>query len=731
MSEIKQGNTTAAQMSEIRNILAKVRLDGRTRLTEQEGKMVLACAGVGITQEELATSEDEALALCKKIGYPVVLKIASPDILHKTEAGGVKVGLSDAEAVRRAYAEILASAKKYDSKARIDGVLVQEMVTGGVETILGVANRPPFGPVVAFGLGGVFVELMKDVTFRIAPVDEAGATAMLGEIKGAAMLDGYRGGPAVNKAELAKIVARLSRLAVDLNEEIEELDINPLVLTEKRIVALDALITLKSEGTKTRVYPAPKNDIRAVLEPRSIAVIGASTDPTKTGHVLLKNILVNGFPGKVYAINPTAKEILGVKAYPNILAVPDDIDMVFFLLPGKWVPTLFEDCKKKGVKAAVIISAGFAEVGDEGRKVQQDLQEVIRESGVRCLGPNSIGFINMSHKLMGSFILFENWLDGPISLAAQSGIFAGAVADELMSKSVQRIGIGQSVIFGNKIDLDESDFVEWAWKNPKSKVIAIHMESMNNPRRFLSLANKVKKDKPIIVLKPGRTAAGAIASASHTGSMAADETLVDHSLRQYGVTRAYDLEEFVEFMKAFSFQPFPKGKRVGIVTFSGANGVMSSDELAEHGFDLAEFSETSKERMKKFLPEWQPAKNPLDLWASLGAGNRLTHEEGILSVLADENVDAVLVVLLALANADFDGIREIYERARKEFPDKPVYTVILGGPIKGRWIKEIDGLNMPVFDTTRIAVKALAAARQYVVQRDEVQPDPILPVSGG
>ena len=732
MSEIEQRNTRikSTRMSEIRQILAMVRKDGRTRLTEQEAKKVLACAGVGITREELATTADKAVALSKKMGYPVVLKVASPDILHKTEAGGVKVGLSSAAAVRRAYGEILESARKHDRKARIDGVLVQEMVSGGIETILGVSNRPPFGPVVAFGLGGVFVELMKDVTFRLAPVDEAGAAGMLSEIKGAAMLGGYRGGPAVDKAGLAKTVANLSRLAVELNDEIEELDINPLVLTKKRIVALDALITLKPESSKRRPRRTPVNDIRAVLEPRSIAVIGASTDPTKTGHVLLKNIVVNGFPGKVYAINPTAKEILGVKAYPNILAVPDDIDMVFFLLPGKWVPTLFEDCKKKGVKAAVIISAGFAEVGEEGRKVQEALQEVIRESGVRCLGPNSIGFINMSHKLMGSFILFENWSDGPISLAAQSGIFAGAVADELMSKTVQRIGIGQSVIFGNKIDLDESDFVEWAWKNPNSKVIAIHMEAMNDPRRFLSLANKVKRDKPIIVLKPGRTAAGATASASHTGSLAADETLVDSSLRQYGVTRAYDLEEFVEFMKAFSYQPFPRGKRVGIVTFSGANGVLASDELAEHGFEMAEFSPASRARMKKFLPEWQPAKNPLDLWASLGAGNRLTHEEGILSVLSDKNVDAVLVVLLALANADFDGMREIYARARKEFPDKPVYTVILGGPIKGRWIKEIDGLSMPVFDTTRIAVKALAAARHYVQHKDDVQPDPILPAAG-
>jgi len=180
-------------MSNIKQILESVRKDGRIRLTEFESKQILSSAGISVTREEVATSEDEAVASAEKMGYPLVLKVASPDILHKTDAGGVKIGLADAEGVRQGYREIMASTKKRHPNAQIHGVLVQEMIEGGVETIVGVANRPPFGPVVAFGLGGVFVELLKDVTLRLAPIDETGATDMLEEIKGAKMLEGYRG----------------------------------------------------------------------------------------------------------------------------------------------------------------------------------------------------------------------------------------------------------------------------------------------------------------------------------------------------------------------------------------------------------------------------------------------------------------------------------------------------------------------------------------------------------
>ncbi|MBI4455903.1 MAG: acetate--CoA ligase family protein [Acidobacteria bacterium] len=729
------------ERSEVAGIFKNVRRQGRTALTELEAKQVLAAAGLNITREGLAASEEEALAAAERIGFPVVLKVASPDILHKSDAGGVQIGLTSRDDVRKAYCQIRKAVSQRQPNAHIQGVLVQEMVHGGIETIVGVTNREPFGPVVAFGLGGIFVELFKDIVFRIAPVDEMSAREMLGQIQGARMLEGYRGLAGADKDALARVIVRLSELAIEFHDHIEELDVNPLVALGDRTVALDALIVLKKNNLAPMALPTTAvkrqdpgsvevagkraNDIRAVLEPRSVAVVGASANPEKSGHVLLKNIIANGFPGAIYPINPKVDQILGYKAYPTILDVPGEIDLVFFLLPGGFIPKLYADCKKKRVKATVIVSAGFSEVGEEGAKAQRELEELICQTGVRCVGPNTIGFVNMDAKLVASFAFFKNWQDGPIALAAQSGIFAGAVADQLMDRKVQRIGIGTSLAFGNKIDLDESDFIEWASNNAKTRVIALHLEGIRRPRRFFSLANNIKRDKPIIVLKPGRTQAGARAAASHTGSLALNDVLVDQAFQQYGIIRAYDLEEFLEFMKAFSYLSLPKGNRVGVVTFSGANGVMASDELTEHGFELAQLAPPTADRIKKFLPPWQPVTNPLDLWAALGAGNRLVHEEGLHAALDDQNVDAVLLILLGLANADFDGMRAIFLRARERHADKPLYTVILGGPVKQKWLQEVDGLNMPVFETTRIAVKALAAMRRYALVREQKPADPL------
>lgn len=709
-------------------VIALARSEGRRKLTERESKQVLSAVGIEVTREELAIDEDSAADIAESIGYPVVLKISSPDILHKSDAGGVKVGLDDAAGVRCAYRTIMTTVTTKHPDAHIDGILVCEMVSGGVETIVGVTNTPPFGPTVAFGLGGVFVEVLKDITFRIAPIDEAEARRMLDDIGASAMLDGVRGQEATDRNALARTLERVSEFGTKYHKDIEELDINPLVATGDRVVALDGLITLKADDSVSVTSPdigaVAGNQIDAVLEPRSLAVIGASTNPTKSGHTILKNVIENGYEGDVYPINPNADEILGLKAYPSILDVPGEVDLVFFLLPGHFVPTLFKDCYKKGVKAACIISGGFREVGEAGAKAQQELVKLVERTGIRCLGPNTIGLMNMKEKLSASFVFFDNWEDGPISLGGQSGVFAGAVADEIMDRKVQRIGIGRSLAFGNKVDLDECDFVEWAWQDDQTEVIAMYLESINNPRRFLSIANKAKCDKPVIVLKPGRTQQGSRASASHTGSLAMDDDVLDSALRQYGIIRAYTLEDFVEYMKAFSYAPLPKGDRVGVVTFSGANGVLCSDELGEADFGLAQLTDSTKERCKAFLPDWQPAANPLDLWAALGSGNRVAHEEGILSILNDDNVDAVIVILLALDMANFEGIREIFVRAKKEQPDKPVYTVFLGGKVKQQWLREIDGLNIPHFDTTHVAVKALQAARLYALKRDYLQPDP-------
>lgn len=467
--------------------------------------------------------------------------------------------------------------------------------------------------------------------------------------------------------------------------------------------------------------------MKSLLEPESIAIIGASATEGKSGYILMKNLIDNGFRGRVYPINPGTTEILGYKAFPTVLDVQDKIDLAFLLLPGQFVKEMLVQCAQKKINSAVIVSAGFGEVGEEGLKIQRDLEDLIRKTGVRCIGPNTIGLVNMQANLVASFVPFLNWMDGPVAIGAQSGIFAGALADELMEMKTQRFGICKSLSFGNMIDLDETDFLEYAWNDSASKIIALYLERIKRPRAFISLANKVKKDKPIIVLKSGRTDYGAKAALSHTGSLAIKDNLVDISFRQYGVIRTYTIEEFLSTVKAFAYQPLTQGDRVGIITFSGASGVMASDEIYQMNLKLAEFMPETQNRIKDIMPEWQPVHNPADLWVALGIGrNKRVYEESIHAVLEDQNVDVLLCILLGLPNSDISDMRDVFENAIRLYPGKPIFIVIIGGKIKERWITELEGLNIPIYSETSLAIKAIKAMHQYNTIKDIQLPDPSL-----
>lgn len=465
----------------------------------------------------------------------------------------------------------------------------------------------------------------------------------------------------------------------------------------------------------------------SLFEPRSIAVIGATATEGKSGYFLLDNLIRNGYEGKVYPINPNMTEVLGSKAYPTILDVSDEIDLAFVSIPGQFVKETLIQCSQKGVKSVVIVSAGFGEVGGEGVKEQKDLEDVIRRTGIRCLGPNTVGLVNVQKNLFGSFVPFENWLNGPVAIGAQSGIFAGALAHELMHMKTQRIGICKSLSLGNMMDVDETDFLEYAWKDSACKVIAFYLERIKRPRPFLALANKVKKEKPIIVLKSGRTDYGAKAALSHTGSLAIKDHLVDISFRQYGIIRTYTLQEFLCTLRAFAYQPLPRGNRVGVITYSGANGVMASDEIYEAGLKLAEFKEETLRRIKNIMPEWQPVRNPADLWVALGVGrNKKVYEESMNAVLEDENVDVVLCLLLGLPNSDASEIRDVFSNAMRVHPRKPVFVGIIGGTVKERWINELEGLKVPIYPDTSLAAKAIKAMHVYYTVRDHETLSPLM-----
>ncbi len=449
-------------------------------------------------------------------------------------------------------------------------------------------------------------------------------------------------------------------------------------------------------------------DIRPLVVPRSIAVIGASTNASKSGGVLFSNLLRGNFNGALYPINPNAAEVMGKKAYPSLAAVPEKVDLVFIVLPRNHVETAVNQCIEAGARSACIITAGFSEASDSGRADETRLREMARRSGLLLAGPNTIGMVNAECGMMGSFVNFPHWEKGPVSLFTQTGIFTGALMLQVMSSETQRLPASKSIDVGNKVDVDEMDFLDFAAQDPGTKVIGLYIESIAKPREFLEKAREIRKTKPIVILKPGRTSEGAKASASHTGSLASDDALIDAGLRQYGIVRAEDENDFVNALRTLAMLPKPKGKRVGIATTSGALGVISTDLIIDSGLELATFAPETLQAVKPILPDWLPAANPFDFWIGIDVkGPREAHEVGLSAVFADPNVDIVLCTLLAPGNADFPEFGELMRRLRKEY-DKPVALVVYGGSAGARWVRDVEGANIPVLRTTREAVRALS-----------------------
>lgn len=461
-------------------------------------------------------------------------------------------------------------------------------------------------------------------------------------------------------------------------------------------------------------------DLRPLLEPRSVAIVGASSSPEKSGYTLLKNIVDGGFPGPIYPINPKAKEILGRRAYPSIAEVPGPVDLAFIVLPREVVADTIRACQAKGVGAAVIITAGFREAGGDGPRYQDELAAVIRAGNTRAIGPNTIGMVTMASRLIGTFVPYQHWKDGSVSVLSQTGLFAGALMNELMRAEVQRLGVGKSLPVGNKIDVDEVDFLAYTRRDPATRAIGLHLEGIPDLPGFLKELGATSREKPVVVLKTARTEAGERAAASHTGSDPVDMAQLDAGLGACGVPRARDIEEFFAFLKAFAWQPLPRGPRVGVVTWTGAQGVLAVDEIVEACLQPAVFAPETGRRLAGLLPTWQAADvNPVDVWAAAERAARDVTEGTLDATLADPGTDAVLALILAIEGVDFPEVRQVFQGLKERHPAKPLYLVIYGSGVKTRWLRDIEGLDLPVFANSRLAVAALAAATRYAAKHGD------------
>ena len=623
--------------AKVRQILDQVKASGRTALTAPEGKQVCDAYGISVPQEGVAGSAADAQKMASSMGFPVVMKIVSPDILHKTEAGGVIVGVKSAEEAASAYDTIVANAKKYKADATITGVQVQQMIKGGTEVLVGTMTDPSFGKLVAFGMGGVLVEVLKDVTFRLAPASKQDAESMLDGIQAAEVLRGVRGQAGVNREALTNLITRVSQLVTDF-PEIAEMDLNPVFASAEGAIAADVRIVVDFAQKAPRYRPDEKDVVASmnrIMKPKAVAVIGASDQAGKIGNSVMKNLINGGYKGQIYPITPKGGEIMGLTAYKSVKDVPGEIDTAVFAIPAPLVAGALRECGEKKIAGAILIPSGFGETGNiEG---QEELQKIGREYNIRLMGPNIYGFYYTPANLCATFCTAYD-VKGSTALSSQSGGIGMAIIG--FSRSA-KMGVSAIVGLGNKSDIDEDDLLLFFEQDENTKVIAQHAEDLKDGRAFAEVAKRVSKKKPVIMLKAGRTAMGAAAAASHTGAVAGTDKIYEDVLRQSGVIRARSLRQMLDFSRGVPILPTPKGENVVIITGAGGSGVLLSDACVDNGLKLLKpMPEDLDAAFRKFIPPFGAAGNPVDI---TGGEPPKTYVETVRLGLTDDRIHALIL----------------------------------------------------------------------------------------
>ena len=620
----------------VRKILDLVKAEKRTSLTAPEGKLVCDAYGIPVPKEGVAKSAGEAAKIATDMGFPVVMKIVSPDILHKTEAGGVVVGVKTAADVEKNYAAILANAKKYKSDARIEGIQIQQMLLGGQEVIVGAVTDGSFGKLVAFGLGGVLVEVLKDITFRLAPATKQDALSMLDGIQAHEMLKGVRGSEPANRDAIADIIVNVSKLITDF-PEIAEMDLNPVFATRTSAIAADVRIVVDFAPKPPR--PRPNHDdivrqMNRIMKPKAVAVIGASSESGKIGNSVMKNLINGGYKGEIFPIHPKADEILGKKVYRSVKDIPGEVDIAVFAIPASLVAGALIECGEKKVVGAILIPSGYAETGNV--KGQEEIQAIGLKYGIRLMGPNIYGFYYTPANLCATFCTAYD-VKGSAALSSQSGGIGMAIIG--FSRSA-KMGVSAIVGVGNKSDIDEDDLLTFFEQDDNTQIIAQHCEDLKDGRAFAEVAKRVSKKKPIVVLKAGRTSAGAKAASSHTGALAGNDKIYEDVFNQSGVIRARSLRDMLEFARGVPILPTPKGENVVIITGAGGSGVLLSDACIDNKLSLMTIPPDLDAAFRKFIPPFGAAGNPIDI---TGGEPPITYVNTVKLGLEDPRIHALIL----------------------------------------------------------------------------------------
>jgi acyl-CoA synthetase (NDP forming) len=607
---------------------------GLGALDESQAKTLLAAYGLAVPEGGLARNEDEAADIASRIDGPVVIKAIGAAMAHKTERGLVALNLLGDEAVRAAARSLLESTEGEDAQ-----LLVERMVRGSREFMIGMKRDPLFGPVIVFGIGGVFAEAHKDITLGVTPLEDRDIEGMLAGIRASALLDDFRGMPPVDRASLTAAIRALERIAAD-HPGVIEIDVNPLIVEGATPVAADALVILDPAAERGAPAHASRAtpDLTAMFAPRSVAVVGASEDPAKWGGSLLRNLITGGFPGPIYPVNGRGGTVGGLTAYVSIADLPEAPDLALIALGAAHVNGVIEQCGERGIPVALVVAAGFSEAGEAGVAAEAELVRTARESGVTLIGPNCMGLLATHARLHAVGFLELRPEPGGLSIISQSG----NIGVQLITRAERRgIGIDKYVSVGNQASTSALDVLDALADDPQTAAALVYLEGIGDGRRFLDVMRRITAKKPVVVLRGGLTEYGRRAAASHTGAMAGSADVFLAAARQTGCFVRTGPDESMDLALCLSALPLPAGRRVAVMTLGGGWGVLAADELARNGLELAALEPHVLAALDELLPGYWCRSNPVDLVTTVVPDLAAK----TLTMLAESDVVDAVVVL--------------------------------------------------------------------------------------
>jgi 3-hydroxypropionyl-CoA synthetase (ADP-forming) len=679
-------------------------------ITEELAKQVLSEYGVMVPRYALVKSAEEAEIEAEKVGFPLVAKIVSPEILHKTDVRGVKVGLQNRADVKETFNDMYG---RLSNQYNVKGVLLEKMAAaGGVELIVGLQNDPQFGPVIMAGIGGIYTEVFRDVSFRVLPITKEDAISMIDDLKGNKILKGFRGMPPVNLNMLAEALVNIGKFGTEMAPYYESIDFNPIIFYENEYVVVDAKILLREKPDLEVISKAqPQSEYMDLFfNAKSVALVGASPEPGKVGNSVLESLAKHEYLGKVYPVNAKGySEIMGLKAYKSLDEIPDRVDVVVVTVDLKFVPDLLRSAAKKGIHNFVIISGGGKELGGERATIEGQIRELSKQLQIRIIGPNCIGMFNGENRLDCAFQGHARMIrprKGNVAFLSQSGTVGIAFME-----SSDTFGMSKMISYGNRSDVDEADMIWYLSEDPQTRVIGLYVEGLGDGRKFMNAAKRVIKErgKPVVVFKNGRSARGAKQAASHTGSLGGSYAVVKGALDQAGIISVDSYEELTAALKALTWQPVPSGGRVAMVTNGAGPIIAAIDHFERLGLQVAELSEETKKSLKDHYPPTYVIGNPCDI---TGSANADDYQFAIQSFMDDPNIDIIMPWFVFQDDPLEESIVNILASFQKQ-KKKPILVGAMGGPFTEKISAQIEDTNVPVYHSVIEWVTAASALAKW------------------